>query len=165
MTNGGAEMQVSAWAIEDTGPAAHFLIGPNGTIAYLPWQIMLGSVPVGTDCADGTGHGSLRHDASSWLVSVEIAVPFTHGDDTNARAMLNDGAIPLGSLNSGLPPITSPLADVQVFGTGIDEDVLESGTLTITSFSDAVIEGHFEATGTGATTMAEATFTAPRCAI
>ena len=162
-TDGGANMQVSAWSIETTGPDAEFLIGPSGTIAYLPWQITLGSVPVGTDCAGGTGHGSLRHDASSWLATVEIAVPFTHGDDTKARALLSEGAITIGPLNSGLPPITSPVADVQMFDGTLD--VLESGTLTITSFSESVIEGHFEATGTGATTMVSSTFTAPRCEI
>src|SRR5215831_11464819 len=72
-TNGQAPVAVSAWSIEST---SRTLIGFQGTIAYLPWEITLGSVPAGTDCASGTGHGSLRHDASSWLASIDIAVPY-----------------------------------------------------------------------------------------
>jgi hypothetical protein len=162
-TEAGAEKILSAWSVKQTGPDAQFLIGTSGTIAYLPWQIMLGTIPSGTSCVEGTGHGTLQEDASSWRVAIEIAVPFAQGDDENARAVLSTGPIPISLLDSDLPPLTSPRASVQLFDADPVEDLLDTGTLTITKFSDAGIEGHFEATGPGPTTMASSTFTAQRC--
>ena len=163
LTMDGQSPAVSAWAVPATPEDGAYLLGSGGTIAYLPWHILLGSVPVGTDCVTGTGNGSLRHDASSWEASIEIAVPYAQGDDTVAISMLQDGPIAVATLNSGLGPLTSPLAEIQLF-TGA-EDVLSSGTLTITSFTDAGIEGNFQATGTEMTKNASGTFSASRCDI
>jgi hypothetical protein len=157
-TNGRAAPTVSAWAYS----SGDFLLGPDGTRAYVPWTIMLGSVPDGTSCSSGTGRGSLQHDASSWLVSIDIDVPYTDGADTAALAQLQPGTIPIRQVDS-LTRVDAIVADVQVFDGGLDLDLLAAGTLTITSFSDEGIEGRFDATGSGATKTATATFSASRC--
>ena len=154
-TNGAAAPTVSAWAFQ---PTDAYLLGPSGNNAYLPWQIMFGSVPPGTDCSSGTGHGSLQHDASSWLVAVQVAVPPADKDSP-----LSPGPIALGELSSLGPAITAPRAEVQVFDPTPTEDVLTQGTLTITTFGADAITGTLDATGSGATTTVSATFTANRC--
>ena len=152
-TNGGAPRTISAWASQPDD----YLLGINGAgNAYMAWNIKLGDLPAGTDCASGTGHGSLQHDASSWLVSIDIAVP-----DKNWK--LGAGPVTVGTLSSVAPPTTAPLADVQVFDDSPGADMLPQGTLTITSIDDTAITGTLDATGSGATTAASATFTANRC--
>ncbi len=158
--NGGAAITVSAWATKPNPDV--FLLTQTGN-AYLPWEITIGSVPAGTDCASGTGHGSLQHDASSWLASIEVAVPYASGDDKRALSILPEGDMPVQELSSG-SMVIAPVAGVQIF-TDESSDLgdMSGGTLTIESFSDAAIEGRFEVTGSGVTTTASSAFTANRC--
>lgn len=159
-TNNGAPRAVSAWAMQP----GDYLLGINGAgNAYIPWRILIGDVPVGTSCESGTGHGSLKHDASSWLVDVQIAVPYQQGADMAELSKLTPGPITVGTLSSVTPPTTAPLAGVQVFDESASVDVLGAGTLTITAFDDSGITGTLDATGSGATTALSATFTANRC--
>lgn len=153
-TNGGTPRTVSAWAIQPKD----YLLGTSGNNAYMPWEIVIGNVPAGTDCSTGTGHGSLEHDASSWLVSVNIGVP---PDDKSG--VLPTGGITIGTLSSITPPLTAPQAEVQVFDDSASVDVMAQGTLTVTAFDDTAITGTLDATGSGATTAVSATFTANRC--
>ncbi|HEY1557274.1 MAG TPA: hypothetical protein VGF94_20700 [Kofleriaceae bacterium] len=156
--NGGTSMQVSAYASLTN---ASYLIGPSGTTGFEPWQVVLLVAPTGTSCATGLGNGSLEDDASGWLATIDIAVPYMQGDDAAALEDLQAGSMPIADFGS-LEPVAQPEASLQVFDTG-DEGVMSAGTLTITGFDDTGIEGTFEATGTGAATRAAGTFIATRC--
>lgn len=155
-TNGGADQSISAFAWKDRPD--QFLLTQTGN-AYIAWNITLTSKPAGTSC--GTGETSLHDDAASWLATVAIVKPYQQGDDTAKLSVLATGDIPVQALSSA-SQVSAPLAGVQVLQTS-DLGSMSSGTLTIDSYTDSAIDGHFTVTGTGATTQATATFTADRC--
>ena len=160
LSTDGQPRMVSAWATDSN--ASYLLAVNGGTTGYEPWEIVLAEVPEGTSCADGTGQGSLLHDASGWAVTIDIAVPYAQGDDPHTLAQLAPGAMPIADFGSD-QPITQRTASVQVFDRAPGVDMLSAGTLEITSFDGDAIAGHFDGTGTGPTGSASGTFTATRC--
>jgi hypothetical protein len=154
--NGAPVRTVSAWASDVD--RTHL-----GTAAYLPWMIYLADVPVGTAC--GSGEDSLRAAAGSWLSTVEIGVPATPAVASAPEVALVPGTLPVVQLSGVGPPITAPAASIEMFdhADSFVPDMLVAGTLTITAFTDEAIVGRFDATGTGTTATASATFDAVRC--
>lgn len=124
----------------------NFLLGHGTDKAFVPWEIVVGT---SFDC------DTLR----SALFTIEVALPFTAGDDTQALRNLPIGPMPIVVFNGD--HVASPQAELQFFD-GIDVDVLDAGTLTIESFGN-VITGSFDGTGHGKTARAHGTFTADHC--
>jgi hypothetical protein len=151
---------VSAWS---TTSQADFLlsVGASGPGAYVPWTIYLGSVPSGTSC--GGGDSSLDTNAASWLVAIQIGVPYTAADASKPEIALQPGTMPVTAFSSVEPFPATTAASIQVFDDSTDEDVMMAGTLTIASFSDEALVGSFDATGGATTASATASFTANRC--
>ncbi len=160
LTTNDAAPVVSAWS---TSSQADFLLSVNASApsAYVPWTIYLGAVPSGTSC--GGGDSSLDNNASSWLVAIQIGVPYTAADASTPEIALQPGTIPVTGFSSIVPFPATPEASIQVFDDSSDEDVMTAGTLTIDSFDSAAIVGSFSATGGTSTASANATFTANRC--
>jgi hypothetical protein len=154
--NGTHARTVSAWATDVD--RSHL-----NDVAYLPWMIYLADVPAGTPC--GSGEESLRANAGAWLATIEIGVPVTSTDASEPEVALAPGTLPVVQFDGVGPPIPQPEASIEMFDhtDTFMPDVLVAGSVTISAFTDDDIVGRFDATGTGTTATASATFDAIRC--